>query len=102
MDIKSFLKEVGMQTETDVKRWGTVNIDFINSEDNSYDEVQFDVEINGNIFRCKELEELFREFCKENNYSPNMVENVVLIRSADTYEQLMALEAEEEGYCFCD
>lgn len=86
----------------DLKQWTTVNINFYNMSADFYDEAQFDVENLKTPDGQKELAELLITFCKENDIPLTLesIENISYVRDADSYEELMDLEAKEEGYCF--
>lgn len=85
-----------------VKGWTTVNVDFYNENADCYDEVQFDIENLRTSEGIKELAELLAMFCEENgiNIATTHILTVSCVRDASSYEEMMELEAEEEGYCF--
>ena len=85
-----------------LKKWTTVNICFWNPVDDREDTTQFDVENLSKLEGQMELVSLFENFCKENkiDISEATVFDTFYVRSANTYEQLLELEAEEEGYSF--
>ena len=85
-----------------LKKWTTVNIEFYNTNEDYFDEVQFDIENLKTIEGKKELAELFSVFCEENDISiaSHEILSISYVRAADSYEELMELEAIEEGYCF--
>jgi len=87
---------------SELYKWTTVNIIF--EDDYHDDEVQFDVEQLQTNKGQKELEDLFINFLKEEDVDISKVNvlDVVFVRTAGSYEALMHLEAEEEGYCFID
>lgn len=60
-----------------------VNVVF-ESPDNDMDETQFSIR----AFDISELDELFSNFCKENNYSQNTVFNIIVTQVAETMEEL--------------
>ena len=87
-----------------LKAWTTVDLQFYNPVDRESDCTQFDVEKLGTFDGVEELNQLFYDFCKENHINMNEIPKesfeVHFVRTADTYDELMELEAEEEGYSF--
>lgn len=71
MKVKEAMEE--LRNEVWPKYEPMFNIGFLSSEETE-DEVQFD--IHGTVgyrMACRELEELFHEFCKENGFQDNSV-----------------------------
>lgn len=100
MNISDFLKKNSVVIETgNVKQWSTVVVSF-ERDDNTTDEVSFDIESVLTSAGIKDLNELFSDFCKEDAVFKPVVNGVTVVRTANTYDELMELEAEEEGYCF--
>ena len=92
MNILECLNKKGLQIEVDsLKRCQSVDISFINSEGKE-DETQFDVSHIGTVAGNKELEALFADFCKENGFKTNTVENVTVVASANSFEELEEME----------
>lgn len=89
MNISRYIKKNGLQLENvdALKVYQTVDIDFINS-DGKEDETQFDVKEITTPAGQKELAELFKDFCIENNFSPNTVTAVTVTRTANLMEEL--------------
>ena len=85
----------------DEQSYATININYIN-KDGLELETSFDIENPKTNVGEDELFSLFRVYLEEGNENVNDIElvGVYLVRRAKTYEELMELEAEEEGYCF--
>lgn len=85
MTIKEFIKKKGWNIECETKpcRWMSVDVSFVNSE-GIEDETNFDIK----AYKTNELEELFKNFAKENNYPVNTVYGVTITAMAETYEEL--------------
>jgi len=96
MLIKEAIKECCKQLEpgivlTDNRGYWNINVKFVNS-DGDEDETQFDVKpynFDYGIGKCEELEELWRDFCKENGFKQNSVLGVYLINPIQTYPQFI-------------
>ena len=90
--ISGYLSEFGFQYNCpENHKWMTVNVDFINN-DGMEDQTQFDIK----KFNEKNLILLFHDFCRENNFATNSVIGIEVVRSAESYDDLLALEEEEE------
>ena len=85
MTIKQYIKKYGWGLGCDSKpcRAMNVDIDFINNE-GKLDETQFSI----NAYNVNELDELFTEFCKENNFKRNTVTNISIVEMADSIDEL--------------
>lgn len=91
MTFKQYINKYGLQydCEPGLHRAISVIIAFINNEEQS-DETEFSVMIGENVIN--ELNELFSEFCKENNFPRNTVTYVAIVRAAETMDKLVELE----------
>lgn len=84
--LKSYCKELqsGFASTcipTDENGYWNVNVVFINSHDNITDETQFDIKPSNFDYaqgKCSELVELWKEFCKENDFKQNSVIEIYL------------------------
>lgn len=86
MNVKQFIKEYGWQMEC-ASRLGkamSVNIGFTNNAGED-DEAQMDI----NAYDEQELSTLFDDFCKENGFSTNTVNYVVVVKIADSMDDLI-------------
>jgi len=90
MTIKECLRKGLQSGVSSLKRWQSVDVDFIDS-DGKESEVQFDVMFIGTKDGKKELESLYADFCKENGYSENTVVSITVVASANSYEALQLL-----------
>lgn len=103
--MKDYMEDIGLQvSESKIKKWTTVDVYFTNPITNREDNVEFDIKNLTTNKGYKELGNLFTTFCKENGFnfedlSPDSI-SIDFVRSAKSYELLMQLEAEEEGYFF--
>lgn len=90
MDIKECIRKNGLQIEVgELKQCQSVDIVFTNS-DRIEDKTEFDVyAVNTRAGEC-ELSELFEGFCKENRFKSDTVSAVIVVKSADTVEDLDA------------
>lgn len=87
------IKNMTWQTECDMSipyRAMTVQIGFSHKENNS-DETEFCI----NAWDAKELDELFKIFCQENNFADVSINNLSIVRVAATLEELTELEEQE-------
>lgn len=88
MTVTECINKQGLQSEvSSFKRWFSVDVDFLNPNRTS-EEVQFDVMFVGTKAGNDELEELFKNYCKENGFSANTVQSVTVVLSADRYDDL--------------
>ena len=88
MTIRECIRKKGWQVEVDnLKRYQTVDVDFVNA-DGMEDETQFDICGAGTKDGIKELEELFSDFCRADNFETNTVTGVIIVASAETKEEL--------------
>ena len=65
---------------TDEEGYWNINVVFMNN-DNKEDETQFDIKPHNFDYgagRCKELEELWKDFCKENRFKQNSVTEIYI------------------------
>lgn len=74
----------GVDVESNVGKFWSVDIGFINNVDDCYDETEFSI----SAYDIDELEELFGDFCKENRFAPNTVTYVSVVEMADNEEDL--------------
>ena len=88
MNIKECIQKNGLQIEVDeLKQCQSVDIVFTNS-DGIEDETEFDVyAVDTKAGEC-ELSELFEGFCKEHRFKFDTVYAVIVVKSADTIEDL--------------
>ena len=64
---------------TDEDGYWNINVMFINSHDERDDETQFDIKPSNFDYaqgKCQELEELWKDFCKENGLKQNSVTEI--------------------------
>lgn len=88
MTIKECIKAKGIQTEVNsLKIWQSVNIQFFRPNGDE-DETQLDVNRIGTETGNDELQELYNDFCKENGFNNNTVQNIIVVDSAFNYEDL--------------
>lgn len=88
MTIKQCIRKNGINYEVDeIRRYLAVDVDFI-GEDGREDETQFDVSISN---MEAELDELFKDFCRDEHIKRNTVTGISVVASADTPEELVAL-----------
>lgn len=88
MNIKECIHKRHWQCEVEaLKRWQSVSIVFL-TPDGIEDETQFDIRHAGTNAGIKELEELFADFCKVNGFQRSSVQYVVIVKSADSFEEL--------------
>lgn len=89
MTVKNYFKNGGkwdIQCDTSVPyRAMTVNIGFLNNNKID-DEVQFDIQ----AYNVDELNELFHDFCKENDFHSPIITYISIIKTAETMEILVA------------
>lgn len=64
-------------------RWFTVDVDF-SHEENECDETQFDIR----AYDVPELDELFNDFVKENDFKNINISSVTVIKCAPTHDGL--------------
>lgn len=65
-----------------------VHVCFLNNEKQE-DETSFDLMINKNAIN--ELDELYTEFCKENDLKRNTVTSITVVATAETMEKLQKI-----------
>ena len=88
MTINEYLKQKGLESRVKkFKKWASVNVGFSHA-DGTFDETQLDIMFPGTKAGAAELSELYSEFCRENNFAENTVENIVVIKCADIYDDL--------------
>lgn len=85
MTIVQFVHEKGWQIECDAFpcKWMSVNVSFVNANGVD-DETSFDI----HAYDATELEELFRNFCKENGFPIDTVYNIVIVAMAESFQEL--------------
>lgn len=86
MNVEQFIREYGWRMEC-ASRQGkvmSVNIGFINNAGRK-DETQMDI----NAYDEQELSMLFGEFCKENRFSADTVDYVVVVKMTDSMDNLL-------------
>ena len=103
LKITETISQFSWSNLNNLKAWTTVDLQFYNPVDKNDDCIQFDVEKLGTFGGMEELNQLFCDFCKENHIQlkdiPEDSFEIHFVRTANTYDELMELEAEEEGYC---
>ena len=93
MTIKECIKTNGIQLDCEHPigtRWAEVIVAFENSQTGTYDETSFDVENVLTKEGSRELGDLFKDFCKENQFKSNTVTAIVVTKTAPTYDELVA------------
>lgn len=92
MTIKSAIKKGKLRAQlcysTPLYRAMIVHVDFINAEKRE-DETSFDLMANKNAIN--ELDELYTEFCKENDLKRNTVTSITVVATAETMEKLQKI-----------
>lgn len=92
MTIKNAVKKgkLGAQLyySTPLCRAMIVHVCFLNNEKQE-DETSFDLMINKNAIN--ELDELYTEFCKENDLKRNTVTSITVVATAETMEDLQKI-----------
>lgn len=89
------IQKMDWQTECDMSvpyRAMTVQVGFSHKENDS-DETEFCI----NAWDAKELDELFKIFCQENNFEDISINNLSIVRVAATLEELTELEEQESA-----
>ena len=92
-NVKQLINKKGWNIACDmppISRWMNVDITFYDKS-NLQNEVQFSI----SSFNVEELNELFKDFCKNNGFPTNKVVSVTIVLMADTYQEL--LEKERKG-----
>ena len=86
MTVKQWIKKHNWHSECNHTTGAVMNVDisFINS-DGHEDETEFSIR----SFDVNELSELFRDFCKENNFKCNTVTNICIVETANSFETLL-------------
>ena len=87
-------------------RWGDVTIFFVNPNNNDTENVSFNIAFPLSDVGLKQLEKLYKEFCKDEGIPYNTVEEIRLERVAETYNALIhnytwsdiCKKAEDTGY----
>ena len=93
MTIRQCKEEKGMEIacDTNLYRWGEIEVNFFNPNENREDSTSFDVRMPLGLDGLCELIGLYEDFCKENNIPKNTVESLVLIHVAETYDELIKI-----------
>lgn len=90
MNIKEFFKNGGkwdIQCDINIPyRAMTINIGFLNNNNKMDDEVQFNIK----PYNVDELNELFNDFCKENDFHSPTITYISVVKTAETMELLDA------------
>jgi hypothetical protein len=86
MTVIGYIEKNGWNVDVDghIGTCWNVDIGFVNSENRCDDETEFSI----SAFDANELEELFVDFCKENQINSNTVTYVSVVEMADSFEEL--------------
>ena len=86
MTIKEFVEKNGWYFNTEDNGGGfwNVSIGFVNSADDNDDETEFSIK----AYDVDELEELFDNFCKENELANNTVTYVSIVETVENEDEL--------------
>ena len=86
MTVNEFVKKNGwyFNIEDNASGFWNVNIGFVNSSDGNDDETEFSIK----AYDVDELEELFDEFCEENELMSNAVTYVSVVETAESEDEL--------------
>lgn len=85
MTIKQYIKKNGWRIDCQTQFCRVMVVDVVFASDiNDLDETQFTIK----AYDVEELSNLFKLFCKENNYKNNTVQNVVVVEMAETINDL--------------
>ena len=86
MTVKEFVEKNGwyFNVENNDGSFWNVNIGFVNSTDDNDDETTFSI----SAYDVDELEELFYDFCEENELANNTVTYVSVVEIADNEDEL--------------
>ncbi len=90
MTILECIRSKGMTIDCEVSlhRCGEVEVCFYNTDDGRDDATSFDINDPLSKQGENELDELFREFCKENNLPRNTVDEIRLTCVAESMDEL--------------
>lgn len=85
MTVKELIHKKGWTIECETRpcRWMEVIISFINPQ-KMEEETSFDI----HAYDVDELNNLFKDFCKENEFPFNTVTSITIVAMANTYEEL--------------
>ena len=86
MTFKEITSKVGIVYDCEYNnqaRWGTYEIQFINSKTNEDDYVTFDVRGAGTNSGIDQAENLFKDFCKTEGIKQNNVTAVHIVRECE-------------------
>jgi len=90
----------GIVIPTDELGYWNINVVFWNASDKRDDETQFDIipaNFDYGIGKCTELEELWKDFCKENGIFQNSVKEIYLANAWYINENLKVLSVVDEA-----
>ena len=96
MQVKEFFNNVGWRKENckgNVGPWANVDITFYNPVDKCCDETEFTIPNAFTSEGVAELDELFSDFCKENNIRSKEVCDIRVVMLAASEKELLALES---------
>lgn len=88
--ISDFIKVKGIQTETKIKSWSAVDIDFTN-DSGVTEETSFDVKNVKSPKAWAELDEFFVDLCRESGIKNPVITSVTVTHSAKTKEELESI-----------
>ena len=90
MTIQECEKKKGIEAICDITphRWGEIIVNFYNPIDEREDRTSFDIAAPLTDQGLKELNSLYKDFCKENRLPRDTVESLVLTCVAETYVEL--------------
>ena len=86
MTVKGFVESNGwsLNFNDSVGKFWNIDIGFVNSEDGREDETEFSI----SAYDLDELDDLFREFCKENSLDDDAVIYVNVVETAEDEDEL--------------
>ena len=88
--ISDFIKMKGIQTETKIKSWSAVDIDFMN-DNKVTEETSFDVKNVKSPKAWAELDESFVDLCRASGIKNPVITSVTVTHSAKTQEELESI-----------
>lgn len=88
--ISDFIKMKGIQTETKIKSWSAVDIDFMN-DNKLTEEASFDVKNVKSPKAWAELDESFVDLCMASGIKNPVITSVTVTHSAKTQQELESI-----------
>lgn len=88
--VSDFIKMKGIQTETKIKSWSAVDIDFMN-DNKVTEETSFDVKNVKSSKAWAELDESFVDLCRASGIKNPVITSVTVTYSAKTQEELESI-----------